>query len=260
MRIQVASDLHHEIAAPGSDLAAPLSIVSDVDLLVLAGDIHTGTKGVELYANCRVPVAYVLGDHEALGHKYPALVHEMKVRANGTSVRVLQSDEWVYDGVRILGTSLWTDYHRFPLNLDDALRARWGKTAQDRKVWSYSSEVFKPEDPIGHQRRTLLWLNARLEEPFAGKTVVVTHHMPSGMSVPQKNRELVLAAARATNVELLVLRADLWVHGHGHWSSDYRIGDCRVVCNPRGRPGRNRTAPEIPYENAAFNPALTIEL
>jgi hypothetical protein len=25
-----------------------------------------------------------------------------------------------------------------------------------------------------------------------------------------------------------------WSHGHTHESVDYMIGDCRVVCNPRG--------------------------
>jgi hypothetical protein len=26
----------------------------------------------------------------------------------------------------------------------------------------------------------------------------------------------------------------LWTHGHTHEDFDYMIGDCRVVCNPRG--------------------------
>ena len=26
----------------------------------------------------------------------------------------------------------------------------------------------------------------------------------------------------------------LWVHGHTHDSFDYQVGNCRVVCNPRG--------------------------
>ena len=25
-----------------------------------------------------------------------------------------------------------------------------------------------------------------------------------------------------------------WVHGHTHDPFDYKIGECRVVCNPRG--------------------------
>jgi len=29
----------------------------------------------------------------------------------------------------------------------------------------------------------------------------------------------------------------LWTHGHTHHEFDYMIGECRVVCNPRGYHG-----------------------
>jgi hypothetical protein len=49
--IQVASDLHHEIAVSGSRLAQPLQPAPGADVLVLAGDIHSGTAGIELYSD-----------------------------------------------------------------------------------------------------------------------------------------------------------------------------------------------------------------
>jgi len=44
------------------------------------------------------------------------------------------------------------------------------------------------------------------------------------------------SAAFASNMEDLIFETgpDLWVHGHIHDSSDYRIGKTRVICNPRG--------------------------
>jgi len=48
----------------------------------------------------------------------------------------------------------------------------------------------------------------------------------------------------------------LWVHGHTHSSRDYVVGRCRVVCNPRGY----ALAPRALPENAAFDPALVIEI
>jgi predicted phosphodiesterase len=46
--------------------------------------------------------------------------------------------------------------------------------------------------------------------------------------------------------------AALWIHGHTHVSQDYRIGNTRVICNPRGYAG---------YElNPAFDPRLIIEV
>lgn len=50
-------------------------------------------------------------------------------------------------------------------------------------------------------------------------------------------------------------QADLWVHGHVHESFDYWIGRCRVVCNPRGYPGRAGQA-----ENARFDPNYVVEI
>jgi len=52
-----------------------------------------------------------------------------------------------------------------------------------------------------------------------------------------------------------VARADLWLHGHTHAFADHRIGNCRVVCNPRGyaRDGREREA-------TGWNPELVVEV
>ncbi|WP_341318709.1 metallophosphoesterase [Paraburkholderia sp. IMGN_8] len=260
MKIQIASDLHHEMAQHRADLAAPLPVTRETDVLVLAGDIHEGSRAIDLYSGCRVPVVYVTGNHEPLGHDYQKLLSELRERAQGTSVRFLQDDELVLGNVRFLGATLWTDYSLYPLRLNDAMRAAGAAMVEHKGIKQGSGRFFRPEDAREHQGRTLRWLRERLDESFDGKTVVVTHHAPSGMSIPQKNRAHVLAAAYASNVELLVIKADLWIHGHIHASSDYRIGDCRVICNPRGRPGKNRDNPDVPYENANFDPSLVIEL
>jgi Icc-related predicted phosphoesterase len=45
-------------------------------------------------------------------------------------------------------------------------------------------------------------------------------------------------AAYASNLEALIEAhgPTLWVHGHIHTCSDYRIENTRIVCNPRGYP------------------------
>jgi predicted phosphodiesterase len=258
VRLQIASDLHHEMAS--GELAQPLQPASDAQALVLAGDIASGIEAIDLYANYAVPVIYVHGNQEAFGHAYPALVDRLRERAKGTAVRFLQNEEVELGGVRFLGASMWTDYCLHPLNLADALSATRKSTTDHRSIRRIDSRFFQPEDALEHQRETLRWLNERLDERFSGKTVVVTHHTPSGMSIPQINRQHHLAAADATNVERLVVKANVWIHGHIHATSDYTIGDCRVICNPRGRPGRNRTKPELPYENADFRPTLVVDV
>lgn len=260
MRIQIASDLHHESTPGEGHLSRALTPAPDADALVLAGDIHKGAAAIDLYRDYPIPVVYVHGNHEPMHHGYPALIEELDQRAHGTSVRFLQNDEAVVLGTRFLGACLWTDYALFPLRFSDSLEHARRAVTDYKLIRKSVDRPFRPEDAIAHQRETLLWLRERLDAPFAGKTVVVTHHLPSGRSIELKHREHKLAPAYASNLELLVERADLWVHGHVHWSVDYYIGKCRVVCNPRGRPGRNRIDPAIPYENADFDPTLTVEI
>ena len=104
--------------------------------------------------------------------------------------------------------------------------------------------------------RPCVWA-AGLAEPFAGPTVVVAHHDPHRQSLaPRFATEWVstayLSALPASFLEVPVL----WVHGHTHSSHDYRVGNCRVVCNPRGY----QTAAMPLPENVAFKPTLAAEL
>jgi predicted phosphodiesterase len=239
MKIQIASDLHREIASSESSLSRALAPAPDADALVLAGDIHEGSAAIDLYKDYPIPVMYVHGNHEPMHHSYPALIDEPDERSYGTSIRFLQNDEAFICGTRFLGACLWTDYALFPLKFNDSLEYARHTVTDYRLIRNTDDRPFHPEDAIGHQRETLLWLRERPDAPFAGKTVVVTHHLPSGRSVEPGHREHKLAPAYASNLELLVERADLWIHGHAHWSADYQIGKCRVVCNPRGHPGRN---------------------
>lgn len=78
------------------------------------------------------------------------------------------------------------------------------------------------------------WLNKKLQEPFAGRTVVITHMAPSMRSVADRFAQDRASAAYASRLDDMVEKADLWVHGHMHNSFDYMVGKCRVICNPCG--------------------------
>jgi hypothetical protein len=78
---------------------------------------------------------------------------------------------------------------------------------------------------------------------------------PSFESVAPQYASDLTSAAYASNLDHLVERADVWIHGHMHNSFDYRIGKCRVVCNPLGYRDRSGAA-----ENEHFDPNFIVEV
>jgi Icc-related predicted phosphoesterase len=103
-------------------------------------------------------------------------------------------------------------------------------------------------------RGSLAWLRKELETPFSGPTVVITHHAPSMRSNPLRFAGSPISGAFYTHLDDLIEETQpvLWIHGHMHNSSDYRIGKTRVVCNPYG----------IAWEdiNPEWNPEVIVEV
>ncbi|MEZ9764147.1 metallophosphoesterase, partial [Vibrio splendidus] len=108
MEICHLSDLHLEFG--------PMEFPqTDADVVVLSGDIHLGTKGIDWAAQCDVPVVYVLGNHEAYGSSsLELLIEECRSRAERYSnVYFLENDSVVINGVRFHGCTLWTDFELY---------------------------------------------------------------------------------------------------------------------------------------------------
>jgi len=195
------------------------------DVVVLAGDIGVGVEGV-LWAkeSFDVPVIYVAGNHEY----HDALTMDehiqfMKQAAEGSNVRVLDNDVVVIDGVRFLGTTLWTGGN-YLLPCDQNIMMDWDVDDGylDAKKMNRMFEV------------GCSFLRDELAKPFDGKTVVVTHHAPSMQSIHEGYLDNSMNDCYATDIENMMTGADVWVHGHTHSNFDYDVMGTRVVCNPRG--------------------------
>ena len=89
----------------------------------------------------------------------------------------------------------------------------------------------------------------------------MTHHAPHRSSIHENYKASPINPAFASHLPELVEQADLWVHGHVHNSFDYRVGRCRVVCNPAGYCrsfGRAGTGQGYVLENSEFDPLRTV--
>lgn len=224
-------------------------------MVVLAGDIHVGVKGIEwaIAQNFGCPVIYVLGNHEYYGHSYPGLIGKAKEAAAGTAVHVLENSSVEIDGVRFHGATFWTNFELFG---DARLTGFHCQQVMNdfkkiRKEPSYSK--IRAMDLAAIHNHSIAWLRRSLQASKSGLNVVISHHAPSLKSVHEMYSGDMTSAAYASNLETFIteLQPDYWFHGHTHSSSDYEIGNCRVICNPRGYKGE---------ENIHFRPASTIVL
>ena len=233
MRIQILSDLHSEF----EEFNPPNT---NADVIVLAGDINIGSKGLE-WTMDRFPatqVIYVLGNHEYYRNAIPKLTQKLKSLAKGSNVHILENDHIVIDRVSFLGCTLWTDFELFGDPRIAGYEA--ANVMMDYKKIRVNPEYRKlrSRDTASFHYKSRKWLRQTLEENDLEQRIIITHHAPSGRSMPEKYREDLISAAYVSDLEDLVRssQASLWIHGHLHNSSDYMIANTRVLCNPKGYP------------------------
>ncbi len=253
MKLWIMSDLHVDVCH-----YQPPPVEADV--VILAGDIAEGVAAPEWIAQA-LPgrtVLFVPGNHEyyrltiATGE---ALFADKAQKSAGHMV-LLQQREWHWGGVRFLGCTLWTDFLLFgPEKLDIARRMAGRVMADFSCINNDSGGKFTVEDSIALHRSHLAWLSARLDQPFDGPTVVITHHGPARPSLHAKYGDDPVSAGFINDLAHLMGKASLWIHGHTHTSFDYTLSGTRVICNPRGYVTHRRGA-----ENPDFDPALVISV
>ncbi|VVQ15680.1 hypothetical protein PS914_05764 [Pseudomonas fluorescens] len=231
MRIQALSDIHNEFS-----LFNPPCL--DVDVVILAGDIDTGTRGVE-WANktFHCPVIYVGGNHEYYkGHLDRTL---QKMRAKALShVHFLENEQVVINGVRFLGTTGWTDFYSTDNATSAMLAAQLSMNDYKQIRTGNQYHRIRPIDLQQKSHFAKQWLLSQLSTKYQGKTVVVTHHAPSPECAPSIKYEMGHLAAAYVNdwKEFAELDIDLWVHGHTHVGYHKSINGIPHVSNPRGYP------------------------
>jgi predicted phosphodiesterase len=230
VRLRILSDLHLEIWP----LEPP---AADADIVILAGDIANGIQGIE-WAQRRfdLPVLYVPGNHESYDGDFDATLDALRTAARGSNVELLECDERVIGRVRFLGCALWTDYSLAPEAARAAVIEDARRLNPDYRVIRRGSRIFSPEDATALHREHRAWLERKLAEPFAGTTVVATHFAPHPGSIAPAYAGHPANPGFVVDLEPIMGRAALWIHGHTHTAFDYVVEGTRVVCNPRGYP------------------------
>lgn len=253
MYIRPISDLHLEF---GNPFRPPEMETDPETVLVLAGDIHVKTKAAEwiqALADRFLHVIYVCGNHEFYRDNLTYLPAKLKkIFAGGQKISFLEKESVEINGVRFLGTTLWTDFHREDPNI--MLHAPRHMIDYDLIRMGPSYRRITPATILEEHRRSRRFLEEKLAQEFPGPTVIVTHHGPSYQSVHEIYRGSSGNDFYVSDLEDLVFgyQPKYWIHGHTHESLDYQLGKTRVVVNPFGYHNHQ--------VNGRFQPHLLLEI
>jgi predicted phosphodiesterase len=248
MKLQILSDLHLEFAP----FEPPKT---NADVIILAGDTHIGTKGIEWAKQYfpEKPVLYILGNHEYYTKAYPKLPTDLRNLTRDSNIHILENDAIQIGDTVFLGCTLWTDFALFGNAKLAGLLAMQTMTDYKKiRVSPQFSKLRSIDTTIIHQK-SMRFLEEQFLEQQGKKLVVISHHAPSQRSIPLEFQTDVLSAAYASSLDTLVENsgAALWIHGHLHQAQDYLLGNTRVICNPRGYPDELGTG---------FSECLTIKI
>lgn len=257
MKLWILSDLHLNHAA-WSPPAVP-----EADVAVVAGDIKQGAipsmEWIRYDLQPGMPVVYVLGNHEFYSSSLERERGLARDYAAVSGIHLLDDGEVIIDGVRFVGSTLWSDFDVFSGG-EERTRHEYMSAAQrwlnDFKLImtsDFSSEAFTPKSARAQHLESRSYLDGALAVSHAGPTVVVSHHAPARGSIAADYKDSRLTPAFVSDLEPLIQRHQpaAWLHGHVHDSFDYRVGGTRVVCNPRGYGDEN---------GRRFDPGLVIEV
>lgn len=247
MKIQIVSDLHLEYCRyPQVFLESLLKVPEDPSntLLIAAGDIAE-IDVVDLHLSTFTKkhgykgYLHVCGNHEFYNRDIKPY---LDTEGNLCKTKVI-------DDVRFILTPLYSNYS--PVSPKVLIN--------DFKYTFYGEGgMWTPALHTEYHKKCIKALTEELDTPFSGKTVVVTHWLPSYKSVAPQYFGDPLNGYFTNNLDDLILtkKIDVWVHGHTHTSCDYTLGDTHVLCNPVGY--------YLPIsgdlENKQFNPCLIKEL
>src|SRR3984893_5882487 len=254
MRIHIFSDLHLDVHP-----IKPITIMADVDLVIVAGDTCEGVlrafEHLRRIVPMHIPIVMVLGNHEYYRRFIPHELALARSHAAEFNIHLLENDAIVLGGVRFVGATLWTDYRIFGESNQAAVMNACATGMNDHRRIGWQKQPwlrFRPQEAalVHHQSRA--YFKQALTEPFNGPSVMVTHTAVHWNSVLPRFATDPTTGAFVSDLEELFLttRPVLAIHGHVHNSCDYRIGQTRILCNPHG----------YGAENPDFNGALVVEV
>lgn len=264
IRLQIISDLHLEFRE--GQIPYIKKVAPHIALLGDIGKPHSFAYS-RLIANLAhrfQTVIIIAGNHEYFGgiaKKYT--VYEIKTRireiaSRFPNVHFLDNSSLMLEGVRILGTTLWTHIPRHLMQIARKKVNDYRMIYLSRVQLDHSTIAapLTPEVTSAWHDQSVAWLKNELTKDLITPTIVLTHHAPTGRNTSNpsfSNQDM--RFCYHSDLDYLVLKPPVIAigFGHTHWPSDQILSFdttseylVRVVSNPLG----------YPHEELYFKPTV----
>ena len=251
LKVSIASDLHLE----GRYLN--IEDQEDADVIILAGDIlsirgFVGDDRVyysKFFDACQRKfkrVLMVCGNHEYYRSDISTALDHFKLilASEKLNIEVLEDEYRDIEGVRFIGSTLWTNLNYRDEHTCKATEACLNDfyLIQNGMDEHYEPKVFTALDSVDRHDHSMNCISKLISESTL-PCFVFTHHGISFKSIHERFKdEWPLNYAFNSDLDDFIgMRPKIinWVHGHVHNTFDYNIGTTRVIANPRGYSGEN---------------------
>lgn len=237
--LQILSDIHLEFAKYQYIPSKNANIVID------AGDLCSQESNIEYKAIDHIKeilkhdkiLIYVPGNHEYYNGDYKNKI-EFK-NENLRNFYLLDNKSIILNGIKFVGSTLWSNVNEYI-----------SYYVNDTNMIKNNGKKFSCNDIRSEFKKNLEYIVSELEDSLKQNlsTVIITHYLPSFDSIHPKYKNYIINSAFASDLNDIIIKYSpiLWIHGHTHSSLDYKIGNTRIVCNPRGYVENGKT------ENSEF--------
>ena len=228
LRVQYASDIH--LVNEGVSFSSLLKPCGNV--LILAGDIgdpktNVMKKFLKWCSNRWECVLFVPGNGEYYGETYESgnLILETLCREQG--IKLLSNNVCVFERVKVvvLGTTLWS---HIPINRTCDVRIAINEF-QCIKDWT-----IEKRNKI--HKISKAWLKEQIAHYSNYKIIVVTHHAPlRRITSAPVYRNKPSNCAFSSDCSEIMEGVDLWIFGHTHYCTTFKLNRTVITSNPFGR-------------------------
>lgn len=270
MKIGCAGDLHIEFA--------PLELYNTekADVLVLAGDIivasrlynkserhFLGDREFQCGSSDRFHaffqqvceefpyVIYILGNHESyhddIANTYSYIKEKLSYLKN---LHILEKETFKLEDITFICGTMWTDFNKGEGYAMRMIERRMNdfqiiknSNRESKDEWT---SIWRPEDAYEDHQKFMEFAKTELSKEENKKVVMVTHHCPSKICVPEKYQgDTMMNPGYISNLEDFIMdnpKISHWICGHSHRRLDAMIGSANILMNCRGYAGMESMA------------------